>query len=158
MTKLRSSVATAALVAALAFGGGHAAFAAQLDPLEGLDVDLGRGMHGIVYTVADGNGALHVVATIDSGVDSTPFRVDAVLADGQIVALSTPRQRGSPAVCPNPPDRQQRQGVRHRRAKDGVALCAGPARSKPASPTSEEPRQMRWHTPKTLFVLATPLL
>lgn len=85
-------LAAASLLAGLAGG----AQAQALQPVENGSVDLGGVAGDLHYTVhPDG---LHVVATFaERGEASTPVRFEAVLAPGQTVTISTPREAGLPA-------------------------------------------------------------
>ncbi|MEH2560582.1 hypothetical protein [Bradyrhizobium sp. AZCC 2289] len=67
-----------------------AAHAEGLRPIEGKSIDLG-GISGIAYYTVERDG-FHVVATLAQGEAGTPIRVVSVLAPGQRVVLSTPRQ------------------------------------------------------------------
>lgn len=86
------------LVAALALAFVASASAEVLKPVQGRDIDvqgidLGA-MSGVVYYTAEPDG-FRVVATLgQQGEDNVPVRVEAVLAPGQSVMLSTPRGVG----------------------------------------------------------------
>ncbi|MCP1757290.1 hypothetical protein [Bradyrhizobium elkanii] len=67
-----------------------AANAEGLRPLGGESIDLG-GISGIAYYTVERDG-FRVVATLAQGEAGTPIRVISVLAPGQRVVLSTPRQ------------------------------------------------------------------
>jgi hypothetical protein len=64
-----------------------------LRPMEGKSIDLG-GISGIAYYTVERDG-FHVVATLAQGGAGTPIRVVSVLAPGQRVVLSTPKQAGA---------------------------------------------------------------
>lgn len=88
-----------ALAAALALAAVAApALAEGLEPtrgrsIEARGIDLGP-VSGIVYYTVEPDG-FHVVATLTQhDEDATPVRVEAVLAPGQSVVLSTPRGVG----------------------------------------------------------------
>ena len=72
---------------ALAFTG--AAHAADLPPLEAKSIDLGA-VSGVAYYIAERDG-FRVVAILAQGETGTPVRFEALLAPGQSVVLSTPR-------------------------------------------------------------------
>ncbi|MBV9749126.1 MAG: hypothetical protein JO157_09945 [Acetobacteraceae bacterium] len=81
-----------AAVAALAFTG-VAAHADGLRPIQGQSLDLGA-VSGTAYYTVERHG-FHVVATLaQQGEGATPVRVEALLAPGQSVTLSTPRAPG----------------------------------------------------------------
>lgn len=91
-TILATTVATALALAcigpAVAEGGG-------LKPIQGQSIDLG-GVSGVAYYTVE-RGGFRVVATlVQPGVQGseTPVRLEAVLAPGQSVILSTPRGVG----------------------------------------------------------------
>lgn len=88
---IRSLFAAAALLAAAAAG----ARAEGLDPAAGQSIDLGTVAGTAYYTVRpDG---FHVVATLADTRSGAPMRVEATLAAGQTVVLSTPGGRsGAP--------------------------------------------------------------
>jgi hypothetical protein len=67
-----------------------AARADGLRPIEGKSIDLGE-ISGIAYYTVERDG-FHVVATLAQGEAGTPIRVVSVLAPGQRVVLSTPKQ------------------------------------------------------------------
>ena len=91
MTKSRSVLAVAFVLASI--GATHAD---GLRPIEGRSIDLG-GLSGVAYYTVERDG-FRVVATLAEGEVGTPVRVEAVLASGQSVVLSTPR---APGVAPN---------------------------------------------------------
>lgn len=97
MTKLASHFSSIALASALGLASVPGASADPLAQIEGRSIDLGRDVRGIVYYVAERNGAYDVVTTIDAGPDSAPVRFETTLADGQSLELSTPRDVGQPA-------------------------------------------------------------
>ena len=78
-------------LSALAFVG--AAQADSLRPIEGRSIRLGE-VSGIAYYTVERDG-FRVVATLAQGEHGTPVRVEAVLAPGQSVVLSTPREAGA---------------------------------------------------------------
>jgi hypothetical protein len=61
-------------------------------PIEARSVDLGE-MYGVAYYTVEREG-FRVVTTLAQGEVGTPVRVVAVLAPGQSVVLSTPREAG----------------------------------------------------------------
>lgn len=86
------------LAAALALAAAVPASAEGLEPtrarsIEARGIDLGA-VSGVVYYTVEPDG-FHVVATLaQQGEDAAPVRVEAVLAPGQSVLLSTPRGVG----------------------------------------------------------------
>ncbi|MGD9511892.1 MAG: hypothetical protein AB7I59_17905 [Geminicoccaceae bacterium] len=85
---LRTLLASAILVPFAA----TAAHAAELAPIAAHDIRLGP-VSGIVY-YTDEPGGYRVVATLASDEDSRPVRFEAVLAPGQTMLLSSPREAG----------------------------------------------------------------
>ena len=83
------------LAAALAMATVAAAHADELRPIEARDISLGEAS-GIAYYTVEPDG-LRVVATFAEGETGTPFRVEAVLAPGQSLFFSTPREVGAAA-------------------------------------------------------------
>ena len=81
----------AAALLALAAG---AAQADALRPIEAKRIDLGT-VAGVGYYTVERDG-FRVVATLAQGEAGTPVRVEAVLAAGQRLILSTPRAAGVP--------------------------------------------------------------
>jgi predicted aconitase len=63
-----------------------------LRPIEGRSIDLGE-VSGVAYYTIEHDG-FRVVATLAQGEAGTPVRIEAVLAAGQSVVLSTPRAAG----------------------------------------------------------------
>ncbi len=87
---LRSLFAAAALLAAAT-----GARAEGLDPAAGQFIDLGT-VAGTAYYTVQPDG-FHVVATLADTRSGAPMRVEATLAAGQTVVLSTPGGRsGAP--------------------------------------------------------------
>jgi hypothetical protein len=86
---IRSTILAA--ISALAFVG--AAHADSLGPIEGRSIRLGE-VSGIAYYTVERDG-FRVVATFAQGENGTPVRVEAVLAPGQSIVLSTPRDAGA---------------------------------------------------------------
>ena len=71
------------------------AAAEDLEPIQARSIDLGT-VSGVAYYTAERDG-FRVVATLaPGGEDAAPVRVEAVLASGQSVVLSTPRGAGIP--------------------------------------------------------------
>jgi len=66
--------------------------ATELAPIAAHDIQLGP-VSGILY-YTDGPDGYRVVATLGSGEDSRPVRFEAVLAPGQTMILSSPREAG----------------------------------------------------------------
>ena len=93
---------TAAAPAGDVVGGGGAstitysrAAAERLKPVQAHGIDLGAAS-GVAYYTVERDG-FRVVATLaQEGQDGAPVRVEAVLAPGQSVVLSTPRGAGIP--------------------------------------------------------------
>lgn len=85
---LRTLLASAILVPLAA----TAAQATELAPIAAHDIRLGP-VSGIVYYTDEADG-YRVVATLASGEDSRPVRFEAVLAPGQTMILSSPREAG----------------------------------------------------------------
>jgi hypothetical protein len=79
-----------AAAAALAFTG--AAQAGDLPPLAAESIDLGA-VSGIAYYVVEPDG-YRVVAILAQGETGMPVRFETLLAPGQSVVLSTPRDEG----------------------------------------------------------------
>jgi predicted aconitase len=80
------------LAAALALASVGAAHANELQPVEGRSIDLGK-ISGVAYYTVERAG-FRIVATLAQGETGTPVRFEAVLAPGQSVVLSTPREAG----------------------------------------------------------------
>ena len=90
MTIRRTILAAALALASI----GSAAHAEGLKPAQGQNIDLGA-VSGIAYYTVERDG-FRVVATLaQEGQDGAPVRVEAVLAPGQSVVLSTPRGAGT---------------------------------------------------------------
>ena len=90
---VRSILFGAALALTSGLASLGAAHADGLRPIEAKSIDLG-GVSGIAYYTVERDG-LRVVATLAQGENGTPVRVEAVLAPGQSVVLSTPREVGA---------------------------------------------------------------
>ncbi len=90
------TIRPAIFAAALALAStGPAAHAEGLQPAQGQHIDLGA-VSGIAYYTVERDG-FRVVATLaQEGQDGAPVRVEAVLAPGQSLMLSTPRGVGTP--------------------------------------------------------------
>ena len=85
------------IVAALAlFASAGAVPAGELLPMHAHGIDLGA-MKGVAYYTVVPEG-FHVVATLAESEASSPVRFEAVLASGQSLTLSTPREAGLPPV------------------------------------------------------------
>ncbi|MEP9371966.1 hypothetical protein [Mesorhizobium sp. KR1-2] len=76
------------------FTGG--ALAADLQPIEGVNIDLGSVSGSAYYTVERDGYSL--VATLASGPDTTPVRFISTLLPGQGVILSVPKAEGGEAL------------------------------------------------------------
>jgi hypothetical protein len=81
------------VAAALALACLEDAHADELRPIDAKSIDLG-GVSGVAYYTAERDG-FHVVTTLAQGTTGMPIRVVSVLAPGQSVAFSTPRQTGA---------------------------------------------------------------
>jgi hypothetical protein len=88
MTFQRTILAAAAF--ALSIG---VANADGLQPIEGQSIRLGD-VSGVAYYTVERDG-FRLVATLAHGAAGTPVRIEAVLAAGQSVVLSTPRESGT---------------------------------------------------------------
>jgi hypothetical protein len=91
--EIAMSIRSILFAAAFGIASVAAARADDLRPMEGKSIDLG-GISGIAYYTVERDG-FHVVATLAQGEAGTPIRVVSVLAPGQRVLLSTPRQAGA---------------------------------------------------------------
>jgi hypothetical protein len=87
------SLHRAILAAAFTLAAFGAASANELRPIEGRGIDLGA-VSGVAYYTVERDG-FRVVATFAQGETGTPVRFEAVLAPGQSVVLSTPREAGA---------------------------------------------------------------
>ena len=76
---------------ALAFTG--AAHAGNLPPFEAQSIDLG-GVSGVAYYTVEHSG-FRVVVVLAQGGTGTPVWFETLLAPGQSVVLSTPRDEGA---------------------------------------------------------------
>ena len=79
-----------------------AARADGLRPVEGKSIDLGE-VSGVAYYTVERDG-FHVVTTLAQGEAGTPIRFVSVLAPGQRVLLSTPRQADAVEISRNGDD------------------------------------------------------
>jgi hypothetical protein len=86
------SIRNAILAATLSFTSLGAAHADSVQPMQAQTIDLGE-VSGVVYYTVERDG-FHVVTTLVQGEAGTPVRAVAVLAPGQSVVLSTPREAG----------------------------------------------------------------
>lgn len=89
----RRSITAAAALMGASVGIAHAD---GLRPIEAQAIDL-EGMSGIAYYTVERDG-FRVVTTLAQGEAGAPVRFEAVLAPGQRVVLSTPREAGIPAT------------------------------------------------------------
>ena len=80
------------LAATLALAFTSAAHAGDFPPLEAKSIDLG-GVSGIAYYIVERAG-FRVVVILAQGETGTPVRFETLLAPGQSVVLSTPRDEG----------------------------------------------------------------
>jgi hypothetical protein len=94
MSIRRTFLATAFTLASLG-----AAHATGLRPLQGQSVNLGD-VSGVAYYTVEPDG-FRVVMTLAQGEAGTPIRFVSVLASGQRVVLSTPRQAGALEITRN---------------------------------------------------------
>jgi hypothetical protein len=76
---------------ALAFTG--AAHAGDFPPLEAKSIDLG-GVSGVAYYIVERDG-YRIVVILAQGETGIPVRFETLLAPGQSVVLSTPRDEGA---------------------------------------------------------------
>ncbi|MBR0694298.1 hypothetical protein [Bradyrhizobium lablabi] len=86
------SIRSMLVAAGLASASLYAAHADGLRPMSAISIDLGEVSGAAYYTV--GRDGFHVVTTLAQGA-GTPIRVVSVLAPGQRLAFSTPRQEGA---------------------------------------------------------------
>src|SRR6266850_340618 len=80
------------LAATFALAFTAAAHAGDFPPLEAKSIDLG-GVSGVAYYIVERDG-YRVVAILAQGETGTPVRFETLLAPGQSVVLSTPRDEG----------------------------------------------------------------
>jgi hypothetical protein len=107
------------LAAALALASIGPARAEELKPLQGQVIDLGD-LSAVAYYTVERDG-FRVVATLaKKDVDAVPVRVVAVLAPGQSLTLSTPREWGTP---PDAVDFIRRADSSTRRPRRGPTRC-----------------------------------
>jgi len=93
------SIRSMLVAAAFASTSLEAAHADDLRPISAISIDLGE-VSGVAYYTAERDG-FHVVATLAQGMTGTPIRVVSVLAPGQSLAFSTPRQEGALEISRN---------------------------------------------------------
>ena len=91
MTTHRTIVAAAFALASIGV-----AHADEFRPIEARIIDLGE-VSAVAYYTVERDG-FRLVATLGQGEAGTPVRFEAVLAPGQSVVLSTPRE---PGVAPD---------------------------------------------------------
>ena len=84
------SIRSTLFAAALSLASLGAAHANDLRPIEGKSIDLGE-VSGVAYYTVQPDG-FRVVTTLAQGEAGTPIRIVSVLAPGQRVVLSNPRQ------------------------------------------------------------------
>jgi predicted aconitase len=70
-----------------------AAHADSLRPIEARSIDLGA-ISGVAYYTVERDGFRVVLTLAQQGEDTAPVRFETVLAPGQSVVLSTPREVG----------------------------------------------------------------
>ena len=88
MTIHRTIVAAAFALASIGV-----ADADELRPIEARIIDLGE-VSGVAYYTVE-RDAFRLVATLAQGEAGTPVRIEAFLASGQSLVLSTPREAGT---------------------------------------------------------------
>ena len=93
------SIRSMLVAAALASASLEAAHADGPRPISAISIDLGE-VSGIAYYTVERDG-FHVVTTLAQGMAGTPIRVVSVLAPGQSLAFSTPRQEGALEISRN---------------------------------------------------------
>ncbi len=86
-------IRTALVSATLALASLAMAHAADVRPVEARSIDLGD-VSGVAYYTVERDG-FRVVMTLAQGDAGTPVRMTAILAPGQRVILSTPRDAGA---------------------------------------------------------------
>jgi hypothetical protein len=96
------SIRNTLLAAALTLASFGAAQANGLKPIEGRSINLGD-VSGVVYYTVEPDG-FRVVTTLAQGEAGTPIRFVSVLAPGQRVLLSTPRQADAVEISRNGDD------------------------------------------------------
>ncbi|MGH6926607.1 MAG: hypothetical protein ACRED5_23005 [Propylenella sp.] len=87
---IRRTIAAATFAFALPLGAAHAE---GLQPIEGQSIHLGE-VSGVAYYTVEHDG-FRLVATLAEGEAGTPLRIEATLASGQSLVLSTPREAGT---------------------------------------------------------------
>jgi len=92
---IRNTLFAAALTLA-SLGTAHAN---GLRPIEAKSIDLGE-VSGVAYYTVEPDG-FRVVTTLAQGEAGTPIRIVSVLAPGQRVVLSTPRQADALEISRN---------------------------------------------------------
>jgi hypothetical protein len=92
---IRSTVFAVAITLST-FGAAHAN---SLRPIQGETIHFGE-VSGVTYYTVEPDG-FRVVTTIADGQAGTPVRFVSVLAPGQRVVLSTPRQTGALEISRN---------------------------------------------------------
>ena len=93
------SIRSALLAAAFTVTTLAAAHANGLRPIEGRSINLGD-VSGVAYYTVEPDG-FRVVTTLAQGEAGTPIRIVSVLAPGQRVVLSTPRQADALEISRN---------------------------------------------------------
>jgi hypothetical protein len=93
------SIRSAVFAAAVSLSTLGAAHANGLRPIQGETIHLGE-VSGVTYYTVEPDG-FRVVTTIAEGQAGTPVRFVSVLAPGQRVVLSTPRQTGALEISRN---------------------------------------------------------
>ena len=93
------SIRSLLVAAAFASASPETVHADDLRPMSAISLDLGE-VSGVAYYTVERDG-FHVVATLAQGMTGTPIRVVSVLAPGQSLAFSTPRQEGALEISRN---------------------------------------------------------
>jgi hypothetical protein len=93
------SIRSAVFAAVVTLSSLGAAQANGLRPIQGETIRLGE-VTGVTYYTVERDG-FRVVTTIAEGQAGTPIRFVSVLAPGQRVVLSTPRQSGALEISRN---------------------------------------------------------
>ena len=87
------------MLVAAAFAALEPVHADGLRPIDAMSVDVGE-VSGVAYYTVERDG-FHVITTLAQGMTGTPIRVVCVLAPGQSVAFSTPREANAIEISRN---------------------------------------------------------
>ena len=93
------SIRSTLFATAIALASLGTAHANGLRPIEAKSIDLGE-VSGVAYYTVEPDG-FRVVTTLAQGEAGTPIRIVSVLAPGQRVVLSTPRQADALEISRN---------------------------------------------------------